>query len=190
MKNAEINQAVVEKALSDGAKNMTEIYRALGGKSKVSSSFSNKIRSICTNVDARLKENQGQPVQKTEMPVIPLNQPKPAKPTKKPTKAKQNEPQKGKARPSKYKRHPQNPFRLGSSYGVAFDILALHPAGMNRDELVKLLAKATGKTEKLAGYDASVVLSAQESPTGIRHRSCKEGFWIHRENKFVKLMLP
>jgi len=90
---------------------------------------------------------------------------------------------------ARYPRHPANPFRPDSSYGVAFDILSAHPKGMNRDELVKLLAKATGKTEKLAGYDSRVVLSAKESPGGTRHRSCKEGFWIYRQNKFVKLML-
>ena len=44
----------VEKALQDGAKSMSELYRALGGKTKASSSFSSKIRSFCTNVDAVL----------------------------------------------------------------------------------------------------------------------------------------
>gem|GEM_PF-6079736 len=38
--------------------------------------------------------------------------------TIKPAKAKHNEPRKGKDRPPKYQRHPRNPFRLGSSYGV------------------------------------------------------------------------
>lgn len=171
MKNTTINQAVVEKCLQDGAKSMSELYKALGGKSKASGSFSSKIRTLCPNVDDRLKANQV---------VKPENSNKPSDATK-PAKNKSS---------LKFSRHSKNPFRPSSSYGVAFDILAAHPKGMNKDELVRLLAKTTGKSEKLAGYDASVVLSAKESPTGMRHRSCKEGFWIHKENKFVKLMLP
>src|ERR1017187_6619235 len=67
-----------------------------------------------------------------------------------------------------------NPFRASSSYGVGYDILASHPEGMPRQQFVESLAKATGKTIRRAGFDASVVLSAKNSPTGPRHRSCRE----------------
>ena len=55
----ELTKEAIEKALHD-AKSMSELYRKLGGTSKVSGSFSSKIRAFCPNVDDRLKENQGQ----------------------------------------------------------------------------------------------------------------------------------
>lgn len=79
------------------------------------------------------------------------------------------------------------PFRPGSAYQRAYEILAAHPNGLTRQELLKEFMAATGKDEKHARYDLSVVLSASESPTGPRHPCCREGFWIQRENDFVKL---
>jgi hypothetical protein len=60
---------------------------------------------------------------------------------------------------------------------------------MRRDELTALAMKATGKDQKHARYDVSVVLSAKDSSTGPRHRSCREGFWVERENSHVRLRL-
>ena len=68
-------------------------------------------------------------------------------------------------------------------------ILAAHPEGMHRHALRKALAAATGKDERRAGYDMAVVLSAKDSNTGERHRSCREGFWIRRENQHVELVI-
>ena len=64
-----------------------------------------------------------------------------------------------------------------------------HKDGIARDELINLLAKETGKDPKHASYDLSVLLSAKESPTGPRHRSCREGFWVKREHHHYTLML-
>jgi hypothetical protein len=83
-----------------------------------------------------------------------------------------------------------NPFRDGSSYGVGYDILASHKEGLPRQKFVELLAKATGKSTKRAGFDAAVVLSAKDGPTGPRHPSCREGYWVIRENDHVVLRLP
>ena len=58
---------------------------------------------------------------------------------------------------------------------------------MNKADWLKLYAKASGKEERLAGCDLAVLLSAKEIPTSMRHRSCRDGFWIERENSFVKL---
>jgi len=88
---------------------------------------------------------------------------------------------------SGFPRADGNPFREGSSYSVAYDILGKHKEGLPRQRLVELLAKATGKDPKRAGFDAAVLLSARESVNGPRHRSCRPGFWIERENDFVKL---
>jgi len=107
----------------------------------------------------------------------------------KPARARHNGPRKGKDRPSKYQRHPRNPFRPGSSYALIFDILATRKDGIGRDELIKLLRKETGKDEKRVAYDLAIILSARESPASARHRSCKDGFWIKREWHHYTLML-
>ena len=95
-------------------------------------------------------------------------------------------------------RHPQNPFRQGSAYGVCFDLLAqANPDGLQREKLVELLAAATGKSAKRAAFDAQVCLSARGAAgpdlnpfEGPRNRSCRFGFWVKRENSHVKLVLP
>jgi len=110
--------------------------------------------------------------------------------TAKPAKAEHSEPRKGKDRPSRYQRHPQNPFRPGSSYGLIFDILATRKDGIGRDELIRLLRKETGKDVKRVAYDLAIILSARESPASARHRSCKDGFWVKREWHHYTLMLP
>ena len=80
-----------------------------------------------------------------------------------------------------------NVFRQGSSYATGYDILKAHPEGLPRKEFVQLLAKATGKSEKRAGVDAAVILSARDSATGPRHRSCREGYWIVKTNDHYQL---
>ncbi|HPF99361.1 MAG TPA: hypothetical protein PLE77_04785 [Kiritimatiellia bacterium] len=96
----------------------------------------------------------------------------------------------GKATAGKHPRHEKNPFRPGSSYATAFDILASRKSGIRRDEAVKLLAELTGKDEKHAGYDLAVLLSAKEGgSTGPRHRSCREGFSVKRENDHITLVI-
>jgi hypothetical protein len=85
---------------------------------------------------------------------------------------------------SPYPRASTNVFREGSSYGIAYDILAAHPEGMPRQQLIERLAKVTKKTVKNAGYDAAVVLSAHPNS---RHQSCRSGFIVVRENDNVRL---
>jgi hypothetical protein len=88
---------------------------------------------------------------------------------------------------SGFPRAEGNPFRENSSYSVVYDILAKHKEGLPRQRLVELLAKTTGKNPKRAGFDAAVLLSAKDSVNGPRHRSCRSGFYVERENDFVKL---
>ena len=93
-----------------------------------------------------------------------------------------------KAKPlSKVPRATNNPFRVDSAYAIGFDILHAHPEGLPRKRLVELMAKATRKTEEKAGYDAAVVVSAKTSPTGPRHSSCRQGYWIERAGDLLKL---
>ncbi len=111
------------------------------------------------------------------------------KPAKKPVAKKLAK----KTRPtnSKFPRSDNNPFRAGSSYATAFVILVAHPAGLPRQKLVELLAKATGKSIKRAGFDVAVVVSpASASPTSDRHSSCRDGYGVEHENDHVVLRLP
>jgi hypothetical protein len=91
---------------------------------------------------------------------------------------------------------PRNPWtRDGSSYRIAFNIIAAHPDGLSRSKLVELLTAATGKDLVHAGYDAQVILTAQPNGDGTsnndspRHRSCKPGFFVVRQNDHYTLMV-
>ena len=102
---------------------------------------------------------------------------------------------KGNVAKGKWARDPRNAFRPSSSYATCFDILAAHKDGLPREKLVALLAEATGKDAKHAGYDAQVLLSAGPNEGGLsnndgpRHRSCRPGFWIRRTNGHVQLVV-
>jgi len=130
------------------------------------------------------KRKASKPVKRAKKPQRPSR--KSAKATKPARKA--NKPQKSlKASPkfrSPYSRAASNPFRAGSSYAVAYDILAAHPEGLPRQQLIEKLAKVTKKPVKNAGYDAAVVLSARSNS---RHQSCRSGFIVAREHDNVQL---
>ncbi len=117
--------------------------------------------------------------------------PKKTKPTKRAGKSKKPVANRKRSKPLTKKpafpRSPQNPFRAGSAYGTVFDILAAHPDGISRQDLLKLTAKATGKDSTHAGFDMAVVLSARDSLNGERHRSCASGFYVCRENDHLSL---
>jgi hypothetical protein len=95
----------------------------------------------------------------------------------------------------RWKRDPRNPYREGSAYGCAFDILAAHRKGLARTRLVELLAEATGKDSTHARFDAHVVLTAWGNEEGLsrndgpRHRSARPGYWVKRANGQVTLMV-
>jgi hypothetical protein len=112
----------------------------------------------------------------------PVKSAKTVKTATKPTKA-------GKSNGKVYPRHGKNPFRVNSSYGKVFDVFASFKNGVRRDELLTKVAEAVGKDLKRSGYDLAVILSAHDSNTGSRHRSCAEGFWVKRENSNVTLMI-
>jgi hypothetical protein len=87
---------------------------------------------------------------------------------------------------SKYPRHDKNPFRPTSSYGLAFDILAAHPKGIHSQKLLEIYGKEAGKDEVHSRYDLAVLLSAKQDK---RHKSCKEGFYVERENDNVRMII-
>jgi len=144
---------------------VSAIYRGLGGSGNISGSTAKKIRELVPDLAERLATN------KSATPAPPVKKPVAKKTTKS----------------GKYRRSETNPFREGSGYGQVYDILAAHPDGLPREKLVELYSAASRKNLKKSGFDVAVVLSAKDSPTGGRHRSCREGFWIERENEFVRL---
>ncbi len=92
---------------------------------------------------------------------------------------------------SKYRRHANNPFRAGSGYALAWDILASHPHGINRTTLITEYANETHKPLKNAEFDIHVVLSPKsEEPTSKRHSSCREGYGIRKTNEIVQIVMP
>lgn len=168
-----ITKSRIERALkSSGASTMTALYRSMGGKGSMPGSTSKKIRSLVPDITDKLAANRSPAAKAT----------KKSPPRKKPATKKVS----GKM---SYPRARANPFRDGSGYALAYDVLAAHKAGMRRDELVEIYASVSTKSLKKAGYDVAVVLSAKDSPTGPRHRSCREGYWIEKTNDHVNLRL-
>ena len=169
MKTSPMTVEVINEAIAKGAKSLTDVARHLGHKGSISGKLAKQIRELVPDIADRLKANA--PQKTTE--------PKAGKPAKK-TKS-----------GGKYPRHPQCPFRDGSSYAIAFDVFASHPNGVVRAELTKEYAKASKKPLKNASFDIAVLLSPKgESPTSERHKSCREGYGLRREGNHYQLVLP
>ena len=88
-----------------------------------------------------------------------------------------------------YGRHPSNPYRPLSSYSKAYDILASYKQGVNRQDLLKAVSQFIGKNEQRSSFDLAVILSPRESNNGPRHKSCRPGYWVKKENSNVCLMI-
>ena len=184
MKNTEISKESIVAIISKGqVKSLTGISKELGFKGSVSGAMSKRIKENCPEVLKLLKANMviaelGNDSKKPEKSKNAIERPVKVA-AKKPTHT-----------PARDSQHASNPFRAGSSsYGKCWEILFAHKNGIHKAELVKLLAKETGKDLKRAYYDTQVLMSAKISNTGPRHRSCKEGFWIKKENAHVTLMI-
>jgi|GEM_PF-3900886 len=111
-------------------------------------------------------------------------------------KDKKKVPSKAKTKPKSKKpviprRHPRNPYRQGSKYGLCFDVLAKMGLSkpVTRKALTEAYSKASGKDEKHARYDLAVILSPTKDGDG--HRSSKKfAYWVERlENSAVRLHL-
>jgi len=199
--------------------NMTQLAVAMGLLKKgqsVSGSFGKKVKSLVPDIADLFKANgeSGEtgksketatsvkpvklvkpinpvkPVKEPQTPkaIKPVKEPKEPKVTKEPKATKSVKSPKASA-PGIYPRHEKNPFRMNSSYGRVFDSFASFKNGVRRDELLTKVAEAVGKDLKHAAYDLAVILSAKESNTGPRHRSCAEGFWVRRENDNLCLVI-
>ena len=172
--NTLLTVEVIEGAIAKGAKSLTDIARHLGKKGTISGKLAKQIKSLVPDIATRLKAN------------TPPAKAKAAPKAKKSPKADKQSKASG-----KYRRHPQNPFRDGSGYALAFDILATHPKGIIRSDLTEEYAKAAKKPFKNASYDIAVLLSPKAAEASSeRHKSCREGYGIRKENNHVELVLP
>ena len=169
-------EKIVEILESKKPVSLTEIYRYLGGQ-KLSGSVAGKMRSLVEGIDTLVAKNRAKAgTSKTEgNPETTLRTSgKSKKPGKKTSKA-------------TYPHCDKNPFREGSNYALAFDVLAAYPEGLPLAEWRERYAKAARKSLKLASYDIQVLLTAKNSSTGERHRSCRDGFFIERQCDHVTL---
>ena len=168
-------EKIVEVLESKSPKSLTEVYRHLGGVGKLSGSTGKQMRSLVPDIEKvvagnRAGEGKGEPKETLR------TSGKSKKPGKKASKA-------------TYPHCDKNPFREGSNYALAFDVLASFPDGLPLADWRERYAKAAKKSLKLASYDIQVLLTAKDSPTGERHRSCRDGFYIEREGDHVTLKI-
>lgn len=74
-------------------------------------------------------------------------------------------------------RHPQNPFKRGSGYGLLVDIAAAAGTeGIDEESWRRSYRETTGKDNEHAGYDMAVIKSAIRGRK--RHSCCQPGFTV------------
>ena len=174
MSKLELSRGRIEEILeSKKPVSLTEVYRYLGGIGKLSGSTGKQMRTLVPDIEKvvagnRAGEGKGEPKETLR------TSGKSKKPGKKASKA-------------TYPHCDKNPFREGSNYALAFDILASFPEGLPLAEWRERYAKAARKSLILAGYGIQVLLTAKDTPTGERHRSCRDGFFIERQCDHVTL---
>lgn len=196
---AELTASVIGKAIEDGRfASMTQLAHSLGYKGSVSSSLTKKLRTLIPNIEARLAANKpAKDAGKTAAkPSAQTTNPSASKgKADKTVKADMAVSKPAKVRGGRYPHDSRNVFRPGSNYALVFNVLAAHPNGIEKAKLVELVSAASGKDIVHAGYDCQVLLSAKGNESGLsrndgpRHRSCRPGFWVSRDNANVKLMV-
>ena len=170
-KTIEINAETIKKALESKPASLTSLWKALGGSGSVSGSVSKKMREAVPGIEAILAENKAGTA-KAKGQVVSPKAKRAQKAEKKPVKT---------AAKTGIPRHPKNPFRLGSGYGLLVDLIAnAGSKGIGKEDLLKAYCKATGKDIVHAKYDLAVINSASET-SDKRHRSCADSFTILKE---------
>ena len=160
-------QKIIIALESRSPKSLTEVYRILGGTGKLSGTLAAKIRAAVPGIEKILAENKGK-TEKVEGSVEPPKSKPAQKADKKPAK-------------SAVSRHPKNPFRDGSSYGLLLDLIsAAGSKGIGKETLLAEFCRISGKDLQHAKYDLAVINSASET-SERRHRSCADGFTILKE---------
>lgn len=178
MSKVELSRERIEEILeSKKPVSLTEVYRLLGGQGqKLSGSVAGKMRTLVPDIEKVVAGNRTGEGKGEGNPETTFR-----------TSGKSKKPGKKTPKGGKYPHSQANPFREGSNYALAFDVLASFPEGLPLAEWRERYAKAARKPLKLASYDIQVLLTAKETPTGERHKSCRDGFYIEREGDHVAL---
>ena len=170
----QLTEELVRQAIKDsGANSFTSLYRALGHKAKPNGKATATIKALVPEIEELLKANKPEGTPKSE----PSSEKKSNKPTPKATGFKS----------TKFPRHPKNPFREGSGYGLLTDIIAsAGTEGIAKPDVLKAYCKATGKDDIHARYDLAVINSAS-TVSERKHRSCRDGFSILRDGDNLRI---
>ena len=163
-------QKIIVALESRSPKSLSELFRILGGQ-KLSGKIARQIRLAVPGIEKILAENKAGAAKTEGEELSPKSQPA-KKAEKKPAKA---------AKKSPVPRHPMNPFRGGSGYGLLVDLIAAAgQKGIGKEDLLSKYCEISGKDLQHAKYDLAVINSASET-SEKRHRSCADGFTILKE---------
>ena len=170
-------EKIVEILESKSPKSLTEVYRLLGGGNKLSGSTAKKLRETAPGIEGILAGNKAGTAKSERLVAMPKEK-RVQKAVKKVAKS---------PRKSTVDRHPKNPFRAGSSYGLLVDLIASAGSkGIGKPDLIRAFSKASGKDETHARYDLAVILSAS-TDSERKHRSCRDGFALIREGDHLRI---
>lgn len=178
MPKVEINQQKIIIALESRApKNLTDVFHILGGSGKLSGSVAKKMRELVPGIEERLASNKAGEMKADEKPqaTIPKSE-KSGKGAKS-----------GKSRVHQPEEAESTPYRKGSAYSKVYQILAEHPDGISRADLIREAARRCKKPASRSAFDVAVVVSPRESCTGPRHRSARDKYYVKVEGSCYTL---
>ena len=161
---------------SKSPKSLTEVYRLLGGH-KLSGSTAKKLRSLVPDVEERLAKNKGGAGEAEGKSPATLRTSGKSDKVAKSRKPRVHQPEEAES----------TPYRKGSAYSKVYQILAEHPNGISRADLIREAARRCKKTASRSAFDVAVVVSPRESCTGPRHRSARDGYFLEVEGSCLKL---
>ena len=177
MKLSEVKKSDVSKILTETKpESLTQISRALGFKGNISGALSKRIKYWYPAIQFQLDENAGK-TNKAHAGKKPVKSVATSKPVKK----------------TNIPRYESNPYRPGSNYSVAYDVLM--KMGLQqpvyRKDLLAAYVRASGIPEKNAMFNFAVVLSPTED--GRFHKSAERPsrtYFVRRlENSMVQVVL-
>ena len=178
MPKVEINQQKIIIALeSRSPKSLTELYRILGGAGKLSGSVAKKMRELVPGIEETLASNKAGEMKAEEKSPATLRTSGKYDKVAKPRKPKVHQPEEAES----------TPYRKGSAYSKVYQILAEHPNGISRADLIREAARRCKKPASRSAFDVAVVVSPRESCTGPRHRSARDGYFLEVEGSCLKL---
>ena len=168
---------IVEILESKSPKSLTEIYRHLGGSGKLSGSVAQMMRELMPGIEERLARNKAGEIKADENPQATIPKSGKSEKVAKSWKPRVHHPEEAES----------TPYRKGSAYSKVYQILAEHPDGISRADLIREAARRCKKPASRSAFDVAVVVSPRESCTGPRHRSARDGYYLEVEGSCLRL---